>query len=45
MGCIFALSNRKEVEMSKEMSEWISASAEVAMLIDELDLEFVEAEE
>ena len=31
--------------MSKEMSEWINASAEVAMLIDELDLEFVEAEE
>ena len=31
--------------MSKEMSEWISTSAEVAMLIDELDLEFVEVEE
>ena len=45
MGRIFALSNRKKVDMSKEMSEWISASAEVAMLIDELDLEFIEAEE
>lgn len=31
--------------MSKEMIEWISASAEVAMLIDDLDLEFVEVEE
>ena len=31
--------------MSKEMIDWISASAEVAMLIDDLDLEFVEAEE
>ena len=31
--------------MSKEMSEWISTSMEVAMLIDDLDLEFVEVEE
>lgn len=31
--------------MSKEMTEWISTSAEVAMLIDELDLEFVGVEE
>ena len=31
--------------MSKEMTEWISNSAEVSMLIDELDLEFIGVEE
>ncbi len=31
--------------MSKEMLDWISSSAEVALLIDDLDLEFVEADE
>lgn len=31
--------------MSKEMIDWISNSAEVAMFIDDLDLEFVEVEE
>lgn len=36
---------QKENTMSKEMTEWISTSAEVAMLIDELDLEFIGVEE
>jgi|GEM_PF-3149511 hypothetical protein len=31
--------------MSKEMIDWISNSAEVAMFIEDLDLEFVEADE
>ena len=31
--------------MSKEMLDWISSSAEVALLINDLDLEFVEADE
>lgn len=32
----------KDMVMSKEMTDWISASAELALLIDELDLEVTE---
>lgn len=44
--CVISLHHKqKENTMSKEMTEWISTSAEVAMLIDELDLEFIGVEE